>query len=284
MRDEVRHWCPCDLTADAATQELREQVRPTTARFILYGKPLPRVEEALRVGEALRLAAMGMAARLFGRDHIPPELSGHDLGDGNRHGHAFWLPDTGREGRGGEIDHMLVYAPGGFGPEAVQTLAALRVVRLGDADPLRVMLEGVGQCGQFSGLSALTGESTVWRSVTPYLHPWHLKRREMLTPEAVRDALLAQLRREWRARGDSLPPLEAVCELPDVTAGGRRLLPLHFQRFRRKRGLNQPDTLGRFVELCFSAPVCGPLAFGFACHFGLGLFVPQVLNNAATTG
>ena len=40
----------------------------TTARFVLYGKPLPRIEDAVRIGEALRTAAMGRAKRLLGPD------------------------------------------------------------------------------------------------------------------------------------------------------------------------------------------------------------------------
>jgi CRISPR-associated protein Csb2 len=52
------------------------------------------------------------------------------------------------------------------------------------------------------------------------------------------------------------------------------LRPIQFHRFRRKRGLVQPDTLGRLIELRFAAPIHGPLALGFACHFGLGLFRP----------
>lgn len=63
-------------------------------------------------------------------------------------------------------------------------------------------------------------------------------------------------------------------ELPSVQHGGRPLRPLHFHRFRRKSGLVQPDTLGRLIELRFAQPVRGPIALGFACHFGLGLFVP----------
>ena len=53
----------------------------------------------------------------------------------------------------------------------------------------------------------------------------------------------------------------------------------HFQ-YRIRQGtivsirIVQPDTLGRLLELRFAAPIRGPLAFGFACHFGLGLFRP----------
>ena len=50
------------------------------------------------------------------------------------------------------------------------------------------------------------------------------------------------------------------------------LIALH--HFRRKRGGVQPDTLGRLLEIRFTAPIRGPLALGFACHFGLGLFEP----------
>jgi CRISPR-associated protein Csb2 len=39
-------------------------------------------------------------------------------------------------------------------------------------------------------------------------------------------------------------------------------------------GLHAPDWSLGFPELAFAAPVCGPLAFGFGAHFGLGLFVP----------
>jgi len=30
------------------------------------------------------------------------------------------------------------------------------------------------------------------------------------------------------------------------------------------------------IELRFAQPVRGPIALGFACHFGLGLFVPVI--------
>jgi len=46
-------------------------------------------------------------------------------------------------------------------------------------------------------------------------------------------------------------------------------------RFRNKRGLKQPDTHGRFWRLTFPHPVAGPLALGFACHYGLGVFAAK---------
>lgn len=256
----------------------RPSAAPHMARFALYGKPLPRLEDALRVGEAMRVTAMGVAKRLSRASAIPPELSGHDLGEDNRHAHAFWLPEPNQQGI---IDHVLVHAPGGFSPASVEALAAMRRVRFGDGDGLQVVLEGLGMAAQFVGLSIATGDAIVWRSVTPFLHPWHLKPRETRSPDALREALRAHLNREWLARGPfgvkPRPTIDVICELPHAppeVAGGRTIRPVDFVRTRCKRGLLQPDTLGRLLELRFAEAVTGPLALGFACHFGLGLFVP----------
>jgi CRISPR-associated protein Csb2 len=51
-------------------------------------------------------------------------------------------------------------------------------------------------------------------------------------------------------------------------------ISIYFHRFRTKRGLVQPDTRGSFWKLTFDQPIAGPLALGFGCHFGLGMFKP----------
>jgi len=275
----VSYLRPLHALRTTAPKVLRKPaiVRPTTAittaRFALYGKPLPRIEDAVRTGESLRAAAMGRAKRLLGPDALPTLLSGHDLGEHNRHAHAFWLPDPNERG---EIEHVLVHAPGGLSPEAMRVLTALQQIERGEGEPPRLMLEGFGTASLFDRVTPLSGESAGWRSVTPYLHPWHLKKPEMRTPQATAAAILGQLRREWCARGSGLAEIVEIRELPSIQHGGRALRPLHFHRFRRKSGLLQPDTLGRLLELRFAAPTRGPLALGFACHFGLGLFGPAL--------
>lgn len=244
---------------------------PTTARLALYGKPLPRIEDALRLGEAFRRAVLGRAGRLLGEGNIPAELCGHTMPEDNRHGHAFWLPDINAQG---EIAHMLVHAPAGLSPEAIRTLTALQHVRYGEGDGLRVMFEACGPAPMFAALTPLVGTATHWHSLTPWLHPWHLKRAQVRTPQALHEALLEQLRKEWLTRGENLPQLVDFCELPEVNIGGRALCALHYRRIRCKRGLVQPDTRGRLIEMTFATPVSGPIALGFGCHFGLGVFVP----------
>ena len=249
----------------------RPKTSVTTARFALYGKPLPRIEDAVRIGELMRATAMGHAKRMLGPDALPSELSGHGLDDGNRHGHAFWLPDANYDGM---IDHLLVHVPSGLSPEAIRVLTALQSLKRDEGDVLRLMLEGIGTPKMLADISTYTQSARVWRSISPYLHPWHLKAPALRSAEATRAAVAEQIRREWQLRSHCQPALEAVVELPEIQIGGRRLRSLHFFRFRRKRSLAQPDTLGRLLELRFAEPVQGPLALGFGCHFGLGLFRP----------
>ena len=101
---------------------------------------------------------MGLAKRLLGPDALPTLLSGHDLGEHNRHAHAFWLPDPNKRG---EIEHVLAHAPGGLSPEAMRVLTALQQIKRGEAEPLRLMLEGFGTASLFDSVTALAGESAV---------------------------------------------------------------------------------------------------------------------------
>jgi CRISPR-associated protein Csb2 len=235
----------------------------TTARFALYGKPLPRIEDAVRVGEWLRLAVVGKAGRLLGEDKVPAVLSGHDLPVGSRHGHAFYLPED-ADGDG-FIDHVIVHAPGGLDAPSRRVLGALTRLWTRDGLEWQLILEGVAADEQLGSSSRLLESGQEWRSVTPYLHPWHVKKRFR-----VED----QIRRECRERGLPEPAeLEAVAEV-EVSPGQCRR-PIHFHRFRSKRGLIQPDRQGGFWRLTFPEAMRGPLALGFGCHFGLGLFQPE---------
>ncbi|HET8553403.1 MAG TPA: type I-U CRISPR-associated protein Csb2 [Rhodanobacteraceae bacterium] len=232
----------------------------TTACFVIAGKPLPRVEDSLRIGELLRAAML----HAFGKDAAgkrlaPPAFSGHDLPEHNRHRHAFYLPwDSNGDGR---IDRALVHLPDGMSPIESRVTENLNCLRRRDGSQWRLVLENIGDpvIGE-----PLTQASCHWQSVTPYLHPWHTKKRF-----TVED----QIRRECRERG--FPEPVNIERLETIKVGNRERHPIHFHRFRSsRRDLNQPDRLGSFFRLTFAREVTGPLALGFACHFGLGLFKP----------
>lgn len=227
--------------------------------FILTGKPLPRIEDALRIGELMRAAIMAQAKYAFGEDHIPSIFSGHGLPEGNRHRHAFYLSwDSNGDGY---IDRLLLHVPDAM--NAAQQRVAKQVKKLWsrDGNEWRLIVENVGHA---EIANALTRPSTVWESVTPYLHPWYAKRGMSMED---------QLRRECRERG--LPEPTFLESFDEVNVSkNRKRRPIHFRRFRSRRGLAQPDRLGSFLRLTFPEPITGPLALGFACHFGLGLFKP----------
>lgn len=244
--------------ATVAVRPRRQQTTVTTVRFALYGRPLPRMEDAVRIGELARMALMHLTERHLGQ--VPASLSGHDLPEGNRHQHAFFLPECSKQGR---IDHLLVHAPGGFEADHVRAMQKLNRLFTRDGNEWQVIYEGAGDVSTFTDVSHHAGTSFTWRSLTPYLYPWHVKKNF---------GVAEQIHRECRLRG--LPEPVEVRPLPDVMVGNVPRCPVHFHRFRGKRGLTQPDTHGSLVEIVFQEPVTGPLALGFACHFGLGLFAP----------
>ncbi|MCW5889575.1 MAG: type I-U CRISPR-associated protein Cas5/Cas6 [bacterium] len=239
----------------------RSHTRVRVARYAVYGKPLCRVEDAVRFGERMRRAIMGRCRTILGPESLPEVFSTHGP---SGHAHAFYLPEAhegARPGLAGRVHHAIVFAKAGFDRNAVAVLEGLRRVADADGRAWQVILEAVGDLPAFA--SPLLRHAQEWRSVTPYLHPWHRKPR-FDAPD--------QIRRELRERG--LPDPTAVEPVAEIAVGGRMLRPIHFHRFRSKPGLTQPDRQGSFWTLRFAEPVPGPLALGFACHFGLGLFAP----------
>lgn len=255
---KVHYLRPAD--ALRARRVISKDISPsfTTVRYLLIGKPLPRVEDSVRVGELLRMAVMSQAKQELGEDAIPPVFSGHALPEDNRHRHAFYLPwDENGDGR---IDRLLLHVPAGMGATDRHIVEKLRRIWSRDGGEWRLVLESIG--GLHVG-GSLTASCAQWQSITPYLHPWHIKKGF-----AVED----QIRRECCERG--IPEPIQFERLEHIRVGKQVRRPIHFHRFRNKRGLNQPDRHGGFWRLTFAEPVPGPLALGFGCHFGLGLFAP----------
>ena len=240
--------------------------RPEAARFVLAGRPQPRIEDALKIGEIARAALMS------GGGEPPPEFSGRNANGPQRddpaHAHAFFLPEDADED--GLIDHLVVYCRYGFSHTARQRLDRLNRLWLAHGrakddgergrKEWRLALEDIASPKDFAPASPLLRYSREWTSITPYLMPWHAKRNF---------GAVEQITREIRQRG-IFPTLSNVVEM-DQSACPKRAAAFH--RIRSRRGLVQPDRLGCFLTLTFAESFVGPLALGFACHYGLGLFV-----------
>ena len=255
---------------------------PTVARFLLAGRPLPRIEDAVRIGELMRRAALAQ----FGwqRDEAadrwipkaPSEISGRDT-DGKplknpSHQHAFWLPED-ADGDGW-IDHVSVFVAGGMNREVRAGLDRITRLWLGlkqrseeiDAEPgsvkeWRLALEGFGRPADFAGGARIFGTSRRWRSVTPFLASGHLK------ASGYRGEVRRLLKRRRLDAGDV-----QVEVLPRLHIGGTERRAIHFHRFRSRGREAQPDAAGALLNIGLPEPIEGPLAIGYGSHFGLGLF------------
>jgi CRISPR-associated protein Csb2 len=265
--------------------------KPEVARLLLAGRPAPRVEDTLRIGEVLRRALMARCPEGV----VPPELSGRDVNGPLRgdpqHAHAFYLPED-ADGDGW-IDHLIVYSRIGFSDaarHALDRLTRLYIDKRG-ARPLiqredepegghgrkewRVALDQVGSPAEVR--SRLLEPARVWESATPYLKPRHDDFRGF-DFEAHVESYRRAFHHEWELRrpGEPAPQIEPIQQQGQARfgVGPRERSPLHFVRTRpRGLGGSQPDTSGASLRLIFEIEVAGPLAFGKHAHFGLGLFV-----------
>ena len=229
---------------------------PDTVRLRLTGSGLPPLRLRLEVAERARRAALGRSRLLYGSDGIPVALSGHDAhGPGRAHRHAFWLPeDADQDGR---IDHLTVHAPAMDGVSLAALLAADIGIR-SRRECWRAKWHWIGASRDSDAPGPLLGNSAAWSPLTPYVAPWH---------EKARFSHADMIRRECRERG--LPPLLAVEPIEDGAHD------LAVPRWRWRRSTPPGDGRGTRWRLSFEAPVPGPLALGYGCHFGLGLFRPE---------
>ncbi|MCY3841417.1 MAG: type I-U CRISPR-associated protein Csb2 [Gammaproteobacteria bacterium] len=169
---------------------------PTLARYLLAGRPRPRIEDTIRIGELMRLAALAQFGwRLDGSSgrrvpKAPWEISGHGV-DGRplrdrTHRHAFWFPEDADSD--GLIDHVSVFVSDGIHRDVQAKLDRItrlwvdRKQRTDDEDvqgsgteEWRLALEGFGKPSDFSESASIFDRSRTWRSATPFLAAGHLK-------------------------------------------------------------------------------------------------------------
>ena len=250
--------------------------RPTVARFALAGSVLPRLTDAVHVSETMRQALMSHsdAAEVFaGRDDDGEPLQGHR--------HAFILPaDDDNDGR---IDHLTVYCREGFDPQAQRALAGVsRLWQPGRRPDIHLALLGLGEPEVYGGFDPRQGETPqlaaapVWLSRTPFILYRHPALRNNGEPRlredgSWKDGPCEQVEMALRRRG--LPAPVEIEPLDHVEVAGRPLRWLQFARERREGHPPPINSRGYGFRLTFEEPLTGPLALGYACHFGLGQFV-----------
>lgn len=277
----VFYWRQADALESGAprTRPVPRQTPPVEAMLLAMATAtrndhaLPSVTRTLPQAERLHVQLVGI---LNGYNN--PVLTGCD---NNRkplrqpHVHAHILPlDLDGDGH---LEHILIWAPMGLDTEAQSAVRAVRqTYSKGNARPLRLTLVAVGSLRDLaaylpappvSGLRVLptllghADGAMVWRSLTPFVPPRHLKTRG-------RDTLEGQVAAELASRG--LPAPDALRRIdPRETEAALRMR--HFVRNRRF-GPTAPIDCGFALELRFNQRLHGPICLGYGSHFGLGLF------------
>lgn len=294
---------------------------PTFARFALSSNVLPKLTEAVSLGERFRQALMAKSRNVDGQaDPIfagrkPDELDEEGKAKpAEGHLHAWYLPERNLKG---EIDHVVVYAAGGFQEQAISALCKLTKVWGTEGFDVQTVLVSLGRIENYSseglqpGCSALIAKSRRWRSLTPVVLPRHPKRDrrgnpkylagtgfQMDGPEHQTLRLLKQLLNhlhndqslescvevqcsgdqagDWLAyqREDGQLLVKARCLSEEE---GKQCSGYRWQAFQRRRyhgnGKKESDR-GYWLEVEFTEPQTGPIAVGYAAHFGLGVFLP----------
>lgn len=262
---------------------------PNFARYVIEVKNpalLPDFTAAVSIGERFRQALMSQSRQLSESGEPDPVFSGRDE-DGNpttaNHKHAWYLSEP----VNGKIAYVTIYARQGFSDHACAALKNL--TRLWDKKGILqvslMMLKRIeryqgeslpqGQDSQRSPLeSPFVGTGKVWCNITPVVLPRHSKVYRNGKPQydpgtgLQRDCPEDQIRKLLKHLEFPYEPEHVeVLEVPEKSSQ-----PFRLQRYLGE-GAKARDQRYWF-ELKFNDVQNGPLALGYAAHFGLGAFVP----------
>lgn len=251
----------------------------SVACFEIGSSAGPHVVLALPFAEQVRRALIRNRVDTSHSEAITGKHADGTPLDGHLHAHYF-PTDEDHDGR---IDHITIYAPRGFDEADLEAIGSLRTIfRAGNRPEVKIVLIGLGGRELLSEVSVFA-EAKRWRSVTPFSLP-RFPNRGGGKPPRPRDLPEGQLVRELKNRG--LPEPVSIKRIEGYQGGGIppkggttkrttkqrqlvRWLEFHSTRYNGTKG----NGLAGF-EIEFAEPVRGPIALGFACHFGLGLFVP----------
>jgi len=286
---------------------------PTFARFALASNVLPNLTEAIHIGERFRQALMAWSkddfqkpATVFSGKKFDTTIDSTNNEESYLNGqqHAWYLPEINQQGK---IDHIVVYATAGFdSQQAIPALKNLTKVWGNEGFDIQTILVSLGQVEdyavelkQHSGKYSVIGNSQKWRSLTPMLLPRYPKcyrngEKKFISntefqvdgPEDQALRLLVHLKylcipdkytkeaeNEWLCL--KAPDNKLLVKVRCCDTGVTQYRWTAFKRNRHHgNGLKSLDT-GHWLEIEFAEPRYGPIALGYAAHFGLGIFVPE---------
>lgn len=246
----------------------------------------PDVALTVVLAERCRLALMSQfgaanggapSAVLAGRDAQGNPLRGHQ--------HAFYLPfDSDGDGL---LDCLTVYAPSGLGVRELDAAARLEWISLSTwHEVVTVRIARIAGVAGLTQLGLPFSRSQRWVSRSPYVLSRHPKVNgagvPRLGPDGAQiDSPAHQLQAEWQQRAGDDPSLPSLTKASTWERGPERPSWDGYELNRIKAERPAAVRKGLFARLEFAAPVNGPIALGYGCHFGLGLFVPDTSQSIA---
>ncbi len=266
-------WKDFARAADAPRQAARVCIRHedqtfAVARFALSGTVLPSIRAFLPQTERLHQSLVkhsDQSPRFTGCDTEGQPLQGH--------GHAYLLPEC--DPVHGYVTHITLFARDGFSLRERRAMEAVR--RLWSREGmLGLSLLGIGMGDDFAALPFFRAAKR-WRSVTPFISTRHPKtHRDGRAKHDANQLAIGSpehdLRRLLALQGWPAPA--SITPLPSLQLSSRRVPWLDFVHERKLGDGRRSTAAPTGFEITFESPVSGPLALGYAAHFGLGLFAP----------
>ncbi len=217
---------------------------------------------------------------MLGFNNVPSILSGKISGTAENltgpHEHSYYLcePDCNYE----LVSHICVFAPAGFEPEHLLLLST--ITELWSSGQDRIQLEP--DIGNPFTYSVICGTSRYWKSVTPYLLARHLriKRSEKHSREVYEKSLerelVERIRLDLAIRNFPEPTSIIFNRSMGIQIGDKFIPWMKFNRTRSSKARQPAINYGHGFHLEFEKSIQGPIALGYASHFGLGVFVPVI--------
>jgi len=264
--------------------------RPSAARFLVSANQPISLTQSLLLSEKIHLALVNHSngSSVFtGCDRFRKPLKGHS--------HAYVFCESNKElGRGdsGEITHVTVFCSNGFGPIEIDALRRLTHIYGGDIPDVRLSLIDICQSEHLGGINLEQGQcpllasSRCWVSRLPFLPARHPKitRAGAAKLDATGlqiDSPEHELLRLLKLSGFPKPVEIEMVECTDLGGQDGRACWTPWSSFLKRR--NDPchekghsrRQAGYGFRIRFPYAVQGPLALGYASHFGMGSFVAE---------
>jgi CRISPR-associated protein Csb2 len=288
----VNYVRPENGFAPATRPRLRHgKALPNVARYAVASAVAPSIAQAVSVANRVHGALCKWSDQGNGRAAVFTGLSAEGKPGTNNHGHAHIFCEA--NGVRDAITHITVWAAMGFDEAAGLALRKLNKVWGHGGHDIRLVLHGIGSMEDFKEcpLFALQKPAKVWRSLTPFVSTRHAKTFRDGRPKVDANGWQTGSAGHDLLRLLALHPHGAAATIKQLDErdrpfqfGSRCLRSLQFQTTRYDGGGNRGNSSGNAFCITFPEPICGPLAFGYGSHFGLGLFQPIMSSGATQLG